>query len=77
MITRSRKSSQIHPIIEEEHTPLYEVDIDFDDASECWRENKKSTHNGMFVYVCGTKLQNGNKCQRSCCKDETKCFQHK
>ena len=26
----------------------YSVDIDFDEAREAWRENKKSLPNGMF-----------------------------
>ena len=30
---------------------LYEVDIDFDEASRAWRENKKIIKNGMFSYM--------------------------
>jgi hypothetical protein len=30
---------------------LYEVDIDFDDASEAWRANKKSIGNGQYKYI--------------------------
>jgi hypothetical protein len=33
------------------NTPRYDVDIDFDEASEAWRANKKSIGNGMFKYV--------------------------
>jgi hypothetical protein len=32
------------------HQNLYEVDIDFDLASEAWRANKISIGNGEFVY---------------------------
>ncbi len=30
--------------------PLYEVDIDFDEASEAWRSNKISIGNGQYKY---------------------------
>ena len=32
--------------------PLYEVNIDFDEASTAWRTNKKSTGNGCYKYIC-------------------------
>ena len=34
--------------------PLYEVDIDFDEASEAWRSNKTSIGNGEYKYNKGT-----------------------
>ena len=43
---------------------LYEVDIDFDGASEAWRANKKNTGNGMFKYICCGVTKSGNKCNR-------------
>jgi hypothetical protein len=43
---------------------LYSVDIDFDEASEAWRANKKSMPNGMFKYICGCKTKSGSKCMR-------------
>ena len=33
-----------------EKKALYEVDIDFDEASREWRSNKKSIGNGQFKY---------------------------
>ncbi len=30
--------------------PLYDVDIDFDEASEAWRANKTSIGNGQYKY---------------------------
>ena len=30
--------------------PVYEVDIDFDEASEAWRSNKTSIGNGQYKY---------------------------
>ena len=38
--------------------PLYDVDIDFDEASIAWRANKKSIGNGQFKYKKWTKLNN-------------------
>ena len=35
--------------------PLYEVDIDFDEASEAWRSNKTSIGNGQYKYNNGTR----------------------
>ena len=42
----------------------YAVDIDFDEASAAWRENKKSMPNGMFKYICGCSTKSGSKCMR-------------
>lgn len=44
---------------------LYEVNIDFDDASIEWRKNKKSTKNGSFVYVCSYNSTKGKSCRRT------------
>ena len=30
--------------------PVYEVNIDFDDAAKAWRENKRVLKNGCFEY---------------------------
>ena len=35
--------------------PVYEVDIDFDEASEAWRSNKTSIGNGQYKYNKGTR----------------------
>lgn len=47
-----------------ERKALYSVEIDFDDASEAWRANKKSLPNGMFKYICGCPTKSGAKCMR-------------
>lgn len=31
---------------------LYEVNIDFDDASNSWKQNKKYMGNGTYKYIC-------------------------
>jgi hypothetical protein len=35
--------------------PLYDVDINFDEASEAWRSNKTSIGNGEYKYNKGTR----------------------
>ena len=30
----------------------YEVNIDFDEASNFWKQNKKSIGNGQYKYIC-------------------------
>ena len=64
MQTRSQVRNQVQvrepirePVIKlvnklvNETIQLYEVDIDFDDASEAWRANKKSIGNGQYKYI--------------------------
>ena len=36
--------------------PLYEVDINFDEASEAWRANKTSIGNGQYKYKGNRRL---------------------
>jgi len=45
------KESIKEPVIIKTPAQLYEVDIDFDDASEAWRANKKSIGNGQYKYI--------------------------
>ena len=46
-------------------TPLYEVNIDFDEASEAWKSNKKYMGNGTYKYVCCGHYKNGKSCNRT------------
>lgn len=39
--------------------------IDFDQASLAWRENKKKKPNGMFVYKCCYIRSLGKRCTRT------------
>jgi hypothetical protein len=55
--------------------PIYDV-IDFDDASKCWRENKKHIGNGQFQYICGATKTNGNLCIRKRKNGFTRCVGH-
>ena len=56
---------------------LYEVNIDFDEASNLWNSNKKKLPNGCYSYVCGKKLTNNNFCKKAPCKDNIHCHIHK
>jgi hypothetical protein len=56
--------------------PLYEVDIDFDEASECWKANKISIGNGSYRYICANKTKNNNGCLRKCLQGEIYCKTH-
>jgi len=38
-----------------ENSALYEVNIDFDGASEAWKANKSSIGNGSYKYVCAKR----------------------
>jgi hypothetical protein len=51
------------------------VEIDFDEASKAWRENKKSIGNGSFKYICCAD-KNGKKCGVKCMDREIYCRSH-
>jgi len=51
------------------------VDVDFDEASKAWRENKKSIGNGSFKYICCAD-KNGKKCGVKCIDREIYCRSH-
>ena len=57
-------------------TELYEVNIDFDEASKAWMANKKSIGNGHYKYIC-TVEKNGSICGKSCYKELTNCWIHR
>ena len=59
-----------------EKKQLYDVNIDFDAASEAWRSNKKSVGNGCYKYIC-TVEKNGIKCGKTCYKQLEYCWQHR
>ena len=64
MNTRSKsKSNNIINEIAINNT-LYEVNIDFDEASRAWKANKKYIGNGSYKYICCGITKTGNKCNR-------------
>jgi len=56
---------------------MYKVDIDFDEASQAWMENKIHAGNGTFVYVCGATTQKGGKCRKTPSHKNGRCHMHK
>ena len=56
---------------------IYEVNIDFDEASNAWAKNKKSIGNGHYKYVCLQKKQCGIKCKKICYKESEYCWSHR
>ena len=59
-----------------EHISLYNINIDFDDSSKAWRENKLSIGNGNFRYLCKKRGRNNNLCIKNCLKGEEYCYIH-
>ena len=55
---------------------LYEVNIDFDEASEAWRANKKSIGNGTYKYICAKRCKNNKLCTGKCLHGEDYCKTH-
>jgi hypothetical protein len=57
--------------------PLYEVNIDFDEASEAWKKNKKSIGNGQYNYICSALIKHSEtQCSRVCSNGLMFCKQH-
>jgi hypothetical protein len=54
----------------------FEVNIDFDGASEAGKNNKKSIGNSSYKYICIAE-KNGIKCGKSCYKALSYCWQHR
>ena len=61
MNTRSQAKKQLN-------MNLYEVKINFDEASQAWRANKKCIGNGQYKYICIQKTKSGNQCKRESLK---------
>jgi hypothetical protein len=74
MKTRSQTKKESNTTTETRQ--LYEVNIDFDEASEAWRANKKSIGNGSYKYVCAKICKNNNCCANKCLPSEHYCKKH-
>jgi len=75
MKTRSQTRQETNTI-KEEPRQLFEVNIDFDEASEAWRANKKSIGNGSYKYLCAKLNKNNNCCANKCIYGENYCKTH-
>ena len=58
-------------------TQLFEVNIDFDEASRAWRANKRSMGNGTYKYTCEKMISSGRKCSKDAWKNSGVCCTHK
>jgi len=56
--------SQTRSQVKYEKDALYSVEINFDEASEEWKSNKKYVGNSCYKYVCTKITKSGNKCRR-------------
>ena len=67
MQTRSQTSKVLLLQNQEIYTPkpIYEVNIDFDTASQAWKSNKKYIGNGHYLYVCEYITKKGTNCKRN------------
>ena len=55
---------------------IYEVNIDFDEASMLWKQNKKSIGNGSYKYICCQLTKSGKLCGRNRIDDTQYCKLH-
>jgi len=56
---------------------IYDVNIDFDEASQLWKANKKSIGNGCYKYICLKYTKSGNKCKREAMHNCDYCNTHR
>ena len=59
-----------------ENSALFEVNIDFDEASTAWKANKRPTGNGCYKYVCSKINKNNKCCSSKCLPGENYCKTH-
>ena len=59
-----------------DNNAVYEVNIDFDEASNAWRDNKKNLNKGTFKYICCGMTKTGNKCNRQPLENSEYCKIH-
>jgi len=60
---KSLNKENVNPTSNMQNKEL-EVNINFDEASEAWRSNKKSKGNGTYRYICLAKTKAGKECSR-------------
>jgi len=60
-----------------EKSALYEVNIDFDEASALWRQNKKHIGQGHFNYICTAVKKDGKTCCKTVNKNNDYCWVHR
>ena len=60
------------------HNMPYEVNIDFDEASDAWLQNKVKNAQCVYSYICGHITKRGTRCMHKPLKanDEIYCYIH-
>jgi hypothetical protein len=76
MQTRSQTKDQTRSAWVPTTVAVYEVDIDFDEASRMWKLNKKQIGNGSYKYICCVLNKSGIKCGRHIVDDTKYCRTH-
>jgi hypothetical protein len=74
MQTRSQTKLSDNEDSNMEHS--LEVNIDFDDASNAWKQNKKYMGNGSYKYICPNLKKDGTTCGKLCYKNSDLCWHH-
>jgi hypothetical protein len=59
-----------------EKNTLYEVEIDFEEASILWKANKSILGNGTYKYVCKNMCTSGKRCIKKCITGQDYCSVH-
>ena len=54
-----------------------DVNINFEEASILWRENKQYLGNGTYKYICMAKTKKNTQCLKQPLKNCNYCYIHK
>ena len=76
--TRSQSKCDI-TLSEDQHVNnlvIYDVNIDFDEASAAWKSNKRRIGDGCYRYVCAKKGKHNNECTAKCSPGLEYCRTH-
>jgi len=73
MNTRSKSKTKLTKQLK----PLFEVEIDFDDASKEWHKNKRSIGNSQYRYICEIQTNKKGTCNKVCYQNSDKCWIHR
>ena len=76
MQTRSQTKSQNNSRGAPTNLAIYEVNIDFDEASRLWEYNKKRIGSGSYKYICCVLNKSGKKCGRQIVCETKYCRAH-
>ena len=71
MHTRSKSKAILN-----EKRQIYEVNIDFEEASIEWKKNKKYVGNGTYKYICCANTKAGKKCNKVSISNSEYCKIH-